>query len=307
MATHFWSVNIIRIKNSSQARSATLDCYFCMRVAHNHDQKCKLYAWLPLSQNLIPFNHMNDSISENQKTWDAVAHEFFDASALPVWGPFGIGDDLNLIPEIKDKVFLEIACGSGRSIKYLLDNGAKKVYGLDLSNTQLIEAKRFNEEYIASEKAVLIHGKMEDKLDIESVDTVFSIYGVGWTQNPQETFNNIYSYLKPRGQFIWSWDHSFFSDVVYKEGEFVIDHSYHNEDPIILPNWKKKHGVNAHLTYRKASTWFQLLRDSGFEIIGLHEPKPKTLDRGSEDPTKYYAMQKAEKVPCSFIFVCRKI
>lgn len=57
---------------------------------------------------------MDKIILENQKTWDAVADQFVEASALPVWGPFGVGDDLNLIPEIKDKTFLEIGCGSGR-------------------------------------------------------------------------------------------------------------------------------------------------------------------------------------------------
>lgn len=249
---------------------------------------------------------MNNKISENQKTWDAVAHEFFDACALPVWGPFGIGDDLDLIPEIKDKTFLEIACGSGRSIKYLLDNGATKVYGLDLSTTQLKEAKRFNAEFVDKESAVLIHGKMEDKLDIELVDTVFSVYGVGWTQDPVVTFKNIYSYLKPGGQFIWSWDHSFFSDVVYEDEKLVVEHSYHNEEPIVLPNWKKTYGFSAHLTYRKVSTWFQLLKDAGFEITSYYEPSPKKLDAGSEKPTKFYSIHKAEKIPCSFIFVCIK-
>jgi len=249
---------------------------------------------------------MDEKISDNQKTWDVVAHEFFDASALPVWGPFGIGDDLNLIPEIKNKIFLEIACGSGRSIKYLLDNGASKVYGLDLSATQLDEAKRFNAKSINKGNAVLIHGKMEDKLDVEPVDVVFSVYGVGWTQDPEATFKHIYSYLKPGGQFIWSWDHSFFSDVVYENGKFIVEGFYHDDEPLVLPNWKKKHGVNAHLTYRKSSTWFQFLRDVGFEVIAYHEPQPKTLEWGSEDPTRYYAIQKAEKIPCSFIFVCKK-
>ncbi len=249
---------------------------------------------------------MDLEISENQKTWDAVAHEFFEASALPVWGPFGIADDLDLISEIKGKTFLEVACGSGRSIKYLIEHGAAKVYGLDLSNTQIEEAKRFNADAVDDGRVVLIHDNMETKLDIESIDTIFSIYGIGWTQDPVATFKYIYEYLKPGGQFIWSWDHAFFSDVVYDDGKFVVEHSYHNEEPIVLPNWKKKHGVNAHLTYRKVSTWFKLLKDAGFDIVGYYEPKPKTLDRGSEDPTKYYAMQKAEKVPCSFIFVCKK-
>ncbi len=249
---------------------------------------------------------MDIKISENQKTWDAVAHEFFDASALPIWGPFGIGDDLNLIPEIKNKVFLEIACGSGRSIKHLLDNGAAKVYGLDLSVVQLEEAKRFNTESVAKGNIVFIHSNMENKLDIEPIDVVFSVYGIGWTQDPKTTFENIYSYLKPGGQLVWSWDHSLFSDVTYEDNKFIVEHAYHDEEPLILKNWKQKEGTTTHVTYRKVSTWFQLLKDAGFDVIGYHEPKPKTLDRGSEDPTKYYSIQKAEKVPCSFIFVCKK-
>jgi SAM-dependent methyltransferase len=247
-----------------------------------------------------------DKITENQKTWDLVAHEFFEASALPFWGPFGVGDDLNLISKIKDRTFLEIACGSGRSIKYLIDSGARKVYGVDLSTTQIEEAMRFNAEAVANNRAEFIRGNMEDKFDIEPVDLAFSVYGIGWTQNPEQTFKNIYSYLKPCGQFIWSWDHSLFSDVVYEDGKFIVENQYHDEEPIVLPNWKKKEGATAYLTYRKVSTWFKLLRDAGFQIDGFYEPKPKTLDRGSDDPTKYYAIQKAEKVPCSFIFVCTK-
>jgi SAM-dependent methyltransferase len=249
---------------------------------------------------------MDQIISENQKTWNVVAEQFFDASALPVWGCFGIGDDLNLIPEIKEKTFLEIACGSGRSIKYLLENGARKVYGLDLSEKQLEEATRYNKENLESGKAILFHGPMEQKLDIEPVDTVFSVYGIGWTPDPVTTFANINSYLKTGGHFIWSWDHSFFSDIVWEDGKIVVEHSYHDETPLVLPNWKKKQGVNAHITYRKISTWFKLLTDAGFEVVGYHEPKPKTMDRGSNDPTKYYSIQKAEKVPVTFIFVCKK-
>ncbi len=247
-----------------------------------------------------------DKISENQKAWDVVAHEFFEACALPVWGPFGIGDNLDLISEIKDKTFLEIACGSGRSIKYLVDNGARKVYGLDLSITQIEEAKRFNSNAIADNKIVLIHGRMEDKLDIEPVDLVFSVYGIGWTQDPEQTFQNIYFYLKPGGQFIWSWDHSLFSDVIYENGKFIIEHDYHDEEPIMLPNWKKQEGANVYLTYRKVSTWFKLLKDAGFEIDSYYEPRPKTMEGGSKDPSRYYSIQKAKKVPCSFIFVCTK-
>lgn len=249
---------------------------------------------------------MNDLISENEKTWDAVANQFLEASALPVWGPFGIGDDLNLIPEIEGKVFLEIGCGSGRSIKYLMERGAKKIYGLDVSAVQIAEAIEFNKQAVEEMKVQLIKGNMEDRLSIETVDIVYSVYAIGWTPNPETTLANIYSYLKPEGTFIWSWDHSFFTDVLYEEGKFVVKYPYHEEVMHSFKNWKKE-GSTANIAYRKTSTWFKLLRDAGFEITGYYEPAPKNLNRGFDDPIKHYSIQKAEKVPSTFIFVCKKL
>ncbi len=146
---------------------------------------------------------------------------------------------------------------------------------------------------------------MELPLDIDPVDYVFSVYGFGWTQDPEVALQNIYSYLKPGGIFIWSWDHAFFTDVGYEDGKYVIQHSYHEETPIKLSNWKKE-GCIAYLTYRKTDTWFRLMLEAGFEIVGYHEPRPKSLYRAHSEPEKYYSIQKAEKVPASFIFVCRK-
>lgn len=250
-------------------------------------------------------NKSDKIISENRKTWDKVFDLFINASALPIWGPFGIGENLNLIPEIKGKTFLEIGCGSGRSIKYLVKKGAKKVYGIDLSEKQIKEATAYNQKEIDQEKARLIQCPMEEKVGVESVDIVFSIYAIGWTPEPEKTLKNIHSYLKPGGLFIWSWDHTFFTDVRYENGKFTVVHSYHEENVRTKKNWKKE-GVAAHITHRKISTWFQLLCKAGFEIVGYHEPKPKNLHRGHDDPKEYYSIQKAEKIPCSFIFVCKK-
>lgn len=257
-------------------------------------------------EKIAGINQSDTIILENQQTWDKVADLFIEAAALPVWGPFGAGDDLNLLPEIKNKTFLEIACGSGRSIKYLVDNGAKKVYGLDLSQVQINEATNYNKEAVDRGVVDLVQSPMETKLEIEPVDMVFSVYGLGWTSEPEKTLGNIHSYLKPDGLFVWSWDHSIFSDILYKDGNFSAIYSYHEENPITLKGWKKREGVNAHLTYSKVSTWFQLLISAGFEVVGYYEPAPKTIERGSEDPEKYYSIQKAKLIPATFIFVCKK-
>ncbi len=248
---------------------------------------------------------MDEIIAENEKTWDAVAEQFAEASALPEWGPFGAGEDLNLLPEIKSKTFLEVGCGSGRSIRYLLDQGAVKVYGLDLSAVQLQEAERYNKQAVEAGKVALIKGRMEDLFDIEPVDIVFSVYAIGWTLHPERTLANIFSVLKPGGKFIWSWDHSFFTDVRYEDGKFIVKYAYHDERALAKKDWKKE-GSTAHITYRKTSTWFRLLSEAGFSVVGYYEPAPVNLSRGSSDPNEYYALPKAELVPCTFIFVCKK-
>ena len=164
----------------------------------------------------------NEIVSDNRKTWNLVCDLFADASALPSWGPFGIGTDLDLIPEIKGKTFLEVGCGSGRSLKYLAREGAVRIYGLDLSPKQLEEAHLYNQQEIKDGKIVLIQNQMENKINIEPVDYVISIYAIGWTVAPEEVFKNIYSYLKPGGLFIWSWDHTIFTDVQYENGKFFV-------------------------------------------------------------------------------------
>lgn len=244
-------------------------------------------------------------LKTNKRTWNEVAPNFFEASALPLWGPFSVGADLKLIPKIKGEVFLEIGCGSGRSIKYLTEHGAKVIYGIDFSSTQITEATRYNEDQIRKGKVKLIHSPMEKKQNLPPIDIVFSVYGLGWTLNPKKTLSNIYSYLKKGGLFIWSWDHGFFSDIEYKNGEYVVTHSYHNEELIHIKDWKCK-GFDIELIYRKSSTWFQLLTQAGFEVIGYYEPEPKDLSRGHIDPSKYYSIKKAEKIPSTIIFVCRK-
>ncbi|MEK7669282.1 MAG: class I SAM-dependent methyltransferase [Patescibacteria group bacterium] len=84
----------------------------------------------------------------NKKAWDKVAEQFFSHSALPIWGPFNIGKNTDLIGSIKGKTFLDIGFGSGHSIKYLIERGAKKVYGVDISNAQFQFASKLNKKHV---------------------------------------------------------------------------------------------------------------------------------------------------------------
>lgn len=245
-------------------------------------------------------------LKANKQAWNIVAPLFRGGSALPKWGPFSVGiNDKSLIGPIKNKTFLEIGCGSGHSIRYLVGRGAKKVYGIDLSHTQIEFARSLNKKAISKGKVELFEVPMEQKLKIGPVDTVFSIYGIGWTLNPKRLLRNIRSYLKPGGRFVWSWDHSIFSDVEHRKGKLVIKHSYHDESEIFVKDWRGSKG--AYITYRKTATWFQPLSDNGLSVIRYLEPRPVRIPEKIKDPKRYYSTFKAKMIPATIIFVCRKL
>jgi len=70
-----------------------------------------------------------------------------------------------------------------------------------------------------------------------------------------------------------------------------LKHSYHDEGLWVKENWMESNNA-AHIAYRKSSTWFQLLGQAGFEITGYHEPAPKNMNWGHNDPERYYSIQK---------------
>ncbi|REK71949.1 class I SAM-dependent methyltransferase [Paenibacillus paeoniae] len=83
-----------------------------------------------------------DSILANKKSWDAVAPRFFGRSSLPIYGPFlPTEDELHLFGDLSGKKVLEIGCGSGHSLKYMSENGASELWGIDLSDTQIETAR----------------------------------------------------------------------------------------------------------------------------------------------------------------------
>ncbi len=242
-----------------------------------------------------------NKLKTNKEAWNKIASHFFAHSALPIWGPFDIGKDMDIIGPIKDKVFLDVGFGSGHSIRYLLGKGAKKVYGLDFSKTQLDFASELNKKAIEKGQVELFETNMEQKIKLPPIDTVYSVYAFGWTVNPKKSLSNIYSYLKPGGKFIWSWDHTFFTNIEDQKDKLVVQYSYHNEREIFLKKWKGE--VPIYIRYLKTSTWFKLIKDAGFNIVGYLEPEPITKKDLSKS---HYTINKAKNLPCSMIWICEK-
>lgn len=253
----------------------------------------------------------NEIIEINKKYWNEHADLWFGTTALPEYGVrFPKEDDLHLFGEVKGKRMLEICCGSGHSLKYNADKGASELWGVDISQAQLDNAKKLlnTNGYAAN----LLCSKMEDELDVpkEYFDYVYSIYGIGWTTDLQGTFDKIYSYLKKDGIFIFSWHHTLNYCIawweiekkdVFEEDKLILNKSYYDETYFKMP----VHDSEIILCNRKISTYINALAKAGFKIEQLvEETDNKSLNAIENIDAK---TRKAKMMPISFCIKAKKV
>src|SRR4249920_1255289 len=148
------------------------------------------------------------ALATNRAGWNQIASRFHGSTALPEYGPLAPTEEtLRLLDRTTDLCALEIACGSGHSLRYLAERGARELWGLDLSATQIAFAEETLRPFAS--RVRLIESPMEvNPLIPEShFDLVFSVYGLGWTTDLPATMTLVASYLRPGGSFIVSGEH----------------------------------------------------------------------------------------------------
>lgn len=253
-----------------------------------------------------------DIISNNKDYWNANADYWFGTTALPEYGVrFVTEDELHLFGDVTRKKMLEICCGSGHSLKYHADHNAGELWGIDLSQHQLDNAKAYLGEFGYS--ANLICSPMEANLDIpkDYFDYVYSIYGIGWTTDLQGTFMKIASYLKKDGIFIFSWNHTLYqcvswssitgTNIIQDNGKLTFDRSYFDESYFRFP----VHDREIVLCNRKISTYINALAKAGFVIEQMIEEN----DTQAMDDTEDMSVKgiKTRMIPISVCFKARKL
>ncbi|ANU17991.1 ubiquinone biosynthesis methyltransferase UbiE [Planococcus maritimus] len=245
-------------------------------------------------------------LKQNRTSWDTVAEHFNGVDALPRYGPFAQSEEeLRLFDSIDGKNVLDIGCGSGHSLLYMSKQGAKDIWGVDLSDRQIERAH----ETLTGLDAQLYCAAMEEDIGLPEAyfDIVYSIYAIGWTLDLDRTFELIYSYLRPGGTFIFSWDHPLYAHLKNGDGHLSLDSSYQDEGSVHYANFK---GEDAPMTIpkRKFSTYLNALVKAGFSIERVVEPDvPHDLkDADAEVSDRYYSLYKAQKFPTTFIIKARK-
>lgn len=102
----------------------------------------------------------------------------------------------------KDYIVLDLGCGGGRNIEYFLTK-AKKVYGIDHSETCVKMASELNKEGVDSGRCQILKGDVKKlPFEDESIDVVTAFETIYFWNDIEECFKEIYRVLKKGGQFL---------------------------------------------------------------------------------------------------------
>jgi SAM-dependent methyltransferase len=238
----------------------------------------------------------------NKQSWEKSAERFFGKTALPEYGPFSFTEEkLNLFGEVSGQTVLDIGCGSGHSLQYMGNRGAKELWGIDLTTKQIKTARQVLQDQQV--KVSLFESPMEENpgLPNEYFDIVYSIYALGWTIDLNRTMSHVYNYLKPNGMFVFSWEHPMHDRLTYEDSSFKFEKSYNIEGPEYNEAWHN----SVIIYHRKLSTYINSLIQTGFTIEKISDDV-LLPDRTSDDPTKWYSTQRAQLVPSTFIIKATK-
>ena len=170
---------------------------------------------------------------------------------------------------------LQLGCGSGHSLRYLAGRGARELWGLDLSSTQIAFAEETLRPFAS--RVRLIESPMEVDLGIPQnhFDLVFSIYGLGWTTDLPGTLRLVSAYLRPGGSFIVSGEHPAYGCLEWNGTQYTIARPYFKEGPTEHASWK-----------------------------GVLDPAAVKPEHA--DPARWYSVARAQAMPTTLIIKARK-
>lgn len=180
-----------------------------------------------------------------------------------------------MMPNFKDKRVLDLGCGFGWHCRYAVENGARSVIGIDISQKMLSEAKSKtkygNIEYICM--------PIED-IDFpeESFDVVISSLALHYVKSLEDVLVRVYKCLSKGGDFVFSVEHPIFTaqgpqDWYYDDKgnilHWPVDHYF--TEGIRNAKFLGEEVIKYH---RTLTTYLNSLIKLGFEITGVVEPKP---------------------------------
>lgn len=180
-----------------------------------------------------------------------------------------------MLPDFKSKRVLDLGCGFGWHCRYAIENGAKFVVGVDISERMLCEAKNKTK----SEDIQYICMAIEDiNFTSNSFDVVISSLALHYIQCFEGILKKISTCLSNGGDFIFSVEHPIFTaqgpqDWYYDNDGNIL---HWPVDQYFTEGARKANFLGEEVTkyHKTLTTYLNALIKEGFEITGIVEPKP---------------------------------
>lgn len=219
------------------------------------------------------------------------------------------------LPNVSDLEVISIGCGSGVDARWLADNGAKRVVGIDISKGLLDIAKTNNPD-------LEFHEMDMEKLDFpdSSFDLAYSSLAIHYVDDWTVPLKETYRILRPNGKYVFSCGHPLDSGVSYeiidgfkyallgrkvdqstKERTVYGDYLAADSNGI-MPVKGMFSDSEITVFHRPVSKMVEEILASGFTIEKLVEPKP-TLELKDVDPGIY---EQLRRIPSFMIWVLGK-
>jgi len=247
----------------------------------------------------------------NIEAWTRENAEHYDARAEAAWAKDEIDwgvwrvpeSELHALPDVADKDVVELGCGTAYFGAWLKKRGASRVVGVDPTPAQLETARRM---MAATGLAFpLVEAPAEQvPLPDASFDLAVSEYGASLWADPYRWVPEAARLLRPGGHLVFLTN----STLVYltapeDENEQVGTELLRDMFGMYRIRWEGATGIEYHLSH---GDWIALLRENGFEVEALHEPRPQP---GAVDPSYYdfVTVEWAGKWPAEEIWVARRL
>ena len=245
-------------------------------------------------------------IQINQEGWNKLikSKKPFSNTSLPEYGPFlkRNENELGIFNHIQGAKVLDIGCGGGESLQYLLNKGAAEIWGIDISEEQIkIVQNRF-----PNFKDNFIVSPMESEVSVPKnyFDYIVSIFSIGYTSDLHQTLLNMYNYLNKEGALIISWTHPFYYCLDIVDNKVVVNKSYFDENGEIITKGPEK--VNLAQKNLMISTIINTASETGFYVERMYEEETILKDDVNGYKSNFWKKEKTVNCPSTIVLKLKK-
>lgn len=181
-----------------------------------------------------------------------------------------------MLPDFKDKRVLDLGCGLGWHCRYAVENGARSVIGIDLSENMLARARQMTQ----SDKIQYFKGAIEDvHYPPNTFDVVISSLALHYVESFDQICKQVEKCLVSGGTFTFSVEHPVFT--ANEPQDWFYDKTgtrlHWPVDQYFTEGLRKTQflGEAVYKYHKTLTTYVNGLIQAGFEIKKLVEPEPE--------------------------------